>query len=256
MNYTRRRALTLTASAAGALALNACMGPHQAPKPTAAVNAPSMMDKPGTRKMRADRVGRFDLSAIPVPKESVGLPVGVNDVAYMTADPDKLVDITLKFPRDTLVVRTAEFGMATDSENSYIGSVRWSVVVEGMEAADEAVAQAHERFGFTARNIAAWDSKEFLTGVADIYAKVPTEGVQSLGMGVKNGTATYLGISWQNDSPTQVLRFSAWISPGYYLPEVQAEMVRYGRAPIGFNPDQAEDSPDQAPDLARRDLSG
>jgi hypothetical protein len=45
-----------------------------------------MMDKAGIKKVKHDGAGRFDLTATSVPKGSVGLPPGVNEVAVKTSD--------------------------------------------------------------------------------------------------------------------------------------------------------------------------
>jgi hypothetical protein len=46
----------------------------------------SLMDKTGIKKVKHDGAGRFDLTATSVPKGSVGLPPGVNEVAVKTSD--------------------------------------------------------------------------------------------------------------------------------------------------------------------------
>lgn len=189
----------------------------------------SMMDKAGIEKIKNDGVGRFDLSATSVPKESVGLPLDVNEVAYFATDTDKPVEITLELPQDTLTVSTSDFKMATAASNSYVDTVTWFEQVDGLDALDAAVAAAHDRFAFADTKMAAWESKNFMSEDA--------EGQQSLGMGVKNGTAMYLNVYWKKDSPVQVLQFSALVAPGYYEPEVQAEIAEFGRAPIGFKLD-------------------
>lgn len=189
----------------------------------------SMMDKAGIEKIKDDGVGRFDLSATSVPKESVGLPLDVNEVAYFSTDTDKPVEITLELPQDTLTVSTSDFKMATASSNSYVDTVTWFEQVDGLDALDAAVAAAHDRFGFAETKMAAWEAKNFMSD--------GSEGQQSLGMGVKNGTAMYLKVYWKKDSPVQVLQFSALVAPGYYEPEVQAEIAEFGRAPIGFKLD-------------------
>lgn len=190
----------------------------------------SMMDKAGREKLKADGVGHFDLTATSVPKESVGLPLNENLVAYASTDHDKPMDITLELPQDTLNVKTSDFKMSTNADTSYVSMVTWFEAVEGWPALEDAVAAAHERFGFTSVDMAAWESKNFM--------KDDEKGSQSLGMGVKNGTAIYLNVYWNKDSPTQVLQFDALIAPGYYTPEVQAEIIEFGRAPIGFRDNQ------------------
>ena len=84
-----------------------------------------MMDKAGIEKIKDDGVGRFDLSATSVPKESVGLPLDVNKVACLATDTDKPVEITLELPQDTLTVSTCDFKMATAASNSYVDTVTW-----------------------------------------------------------------------------------------------------------------------------------
>ncbi|WP_157884005.1 hypothetical protein [Arthrobacter alpinus] len=190
----------------------------------------SMMDEAGIKKIKDDGVGRFDLTATSVPKESVGLPPNVNEVAYFATDTDKPVEITLELPQDTLTVSTSDFKMATASSNSYVDTVTWFEQVDGLDALDAAVSAAHQRFGFAPTKLAAWEAKNFM---AD-----ESKGRQSLGMGVKNGTAMYLTVYWKKDSPVQVLQFSALIAPGYYEPDVQAEIAESGRAPIGFELDE------------------
>lgn len=186
----------------------------------------SLMDNAGMKKIKDDGVGRFDLSATSVPKESVGLAPGVNDVAYFATDVDKPVEITLELPQDTLTIATSDFKMSTAATNSYVDMVTWFEPVDGLDALDSAVAAAHERFGFNATKMAVWDAKDFMSE--------GSEGNVSLGMGVKNGTAMYLVVYWDKDSPVQVMQFDALIAPGYYEPDVQAEIAEYGRAPIGF----------------------
>ncbi|MEO7587285.1 MAG: hypothetical protein ABIS84_04580 [Arachnia sp.] len=186
-----------------------------------------MMDKAGIERIKADGGGRFDLSATSVPKESVGLPPNKNDVAYLATDIDKPVEIILELPQDTLTVLTSDFKMSTYSTISFVDTVTWFVQVDGLDAADAAVATADERFGFAPTNMAAWVAKDFMSD--------GRKGQQSLGMGVKNGTAIYLKVYWKKDSPVQVLQFDALVAPGYYRPDVQAEIIEYGRPPIGFD---------------------
>lgn len=227
MHNSRRRPLMILALLA-ALTLASCSLPMtpNSPDETSVDTSTSMMDKDGREKMKADGVGRFDLTATSVPKESVGLPLNENLVAYAATDHDKPMDITLELPQDTLHIKTSDFKMSVDSSTSYVSVVTWFEAVEGWAALDEAVAAANERYGFTAGKMAAWESKNFM--------KEDEKGSQSLGMGVKNGTAMYLNVYWKKDSPTQVLQFDALIAPGYYTPEVQAEIIEFGRAPIGF----------------------
>lgn len=213
-----------------ALTLSACslMTPMQpsTSKESSAVTSTSTMDKAGIKKIKADGVGRFDLTATSVPKESVGLPLNENLVAYAATDHGKPMDITLELPQDTLHIKTSDFKMSVDSSTSYVSAVTWFEAVEGWPALEEAVAAANARYGFTAGKLAAWESRNFM--------KDDEKGSQSLGMGVKNGTAMYLNVYWKKDSPTQVLQFDALIALGYYTPEVQAEIIEFGRAPIGF----------------------
>lgn len=215
---------------AAVLALASCSLPLQTrpntTEETSVGTSTSMMDKAGIKKIKDDGVGRFDLTATSVPKESVGLAPGVNHVAYLATDVGKPVEITLELPQDTLTVATSDFKMSAAATNSYVDTVTWFEPVDGLDALDSAVAAAHERFGFAATKLAAWDAKDFMSEGSD--------GTQSLGMGVKNGTAMYLKVHWDKDSPAQVMQFSAMIAPGYYDPDVQAEIAEYGRAPIGF----------------------
>lgn len=218
--------LALTA----ALALASCSlplptRPHTAEE-TSVGTSTSMMDKAGMKKIKNDGVGRFNLTATSVSKESVGLTPGVNDVAYFATDIDNPVEITLELPQDTLTVTTNDFKMSTSATNNYVDMVTWFEPVDGLDALDSAVAAAHERFGFATTQMAAWDAKDFMSE--------GSKGKKSLGMGVKNGTAMYLVVYWDKDSPVQVMQFDALIAPGYYDPDVQAEIAEYGRAPIGF----------------------
>ncbi|WP_146073129.1 MULTISPECIES: hypothetical protein [unclassified Arthrobacter] len=227
MENSRRWPLMVLALIA-AMTLASCSLPMtpDSPEESSMGTSTSMMDQAGIKQIKNDGVGRFDLTATSVPKESVGLPANVNKVAYFATDTDKPVEITLELPEDTLTVSTSDFKMATAASNSYVDTVTWFEQVDGLEALDAAVAAAHERFGFASTQIAAWDAKNFMSD--------DSKGQQSLGMGVKNGTAIYLSVYWKKDSPVQVLQFSALVAPGYYQPEVQAEIAEFGRAPIGF----------------------
>ena len=231
MGNSRRHGPLMVLALLMALALSSCSLPFQTQPSTAQETSvdtsTSMMDKAGIKKIKADGVGRFDLSATSVPQESVGLAPNTNEVAYLATDVDKPVEITLELPHDTLTVKTSDFKMSTYSTNSFVDTVTWFESVDGLDALDAAVAAAHERFGFSRTNLAAWDAKDFMSE--------GSKGQQSLGMGVKNGTAVYLKVYWKKDSPVQVLQFSALIAPGYYKPEVQAEISEFGRAPIGFD---------------------
>lgn len=233
MGNNRRPGPLLVLALLLALALASCSLPFQTQPSTAEETSvgtsTSMMDKAGIKKIKADGGGRFDLSATSVPQESVGLAPNANDVAYLATDVDKPVKITLELPHDTLTVNTSDFKMSTYSTSSFVDTVTWFEPVDGLDALDAAVAAANEHFGFSHTNLAAWDAKDFMSEAST--------GQQSLGMGVKNGTAVYLLVYWKKDSPAQVLQFSALIAPGYYKPEVQAEIAEYGRAPIGFDAD-------------------
>ncbi|WP_269938094.1 hypothetical protein [Arthrobacter sp. HY1533] len=230
MASSRRPLALIVLALAAVLALASCSLPlptrPNTTQETSVGTSTSMMDKAGIKKIKNDGVGRFDLTATSVPKESVGLAPGVNEVAYLATDVDKPVEITLELPQDTLTVHTSDFKMSAAAANSYVDTVTWFETVDGLEALDAAVAAAGERFGFAATKLAAWDAKDFMSGGGD--------GTQGLGMGVRNGTAIYLKVHWDKDSPVQVLQFSAMIAPGYYDPDVQAEIAEYGRAPIGF----------------------
>ncbi|WP_104089216.1 hypothetical protein [Arthrobacter sp. GMC3] len=230
MASNRRPLALIVLALSTALALASCSLPlpkhPNTTEETSAGTGTSMMDKAGIKKIKHDGVGRFDLTSTSVPKESVGLAPGVNDVAYLATDINEPVEITLELPQDTLTVKTRDFKMSTAAANSYVDTVTWFEAVDGLVALDAAVAAAHERFGFAATKLAAWDAKDFMSG--------GSKGKQSLGMGVKNGTAIYLKVYWKKDSPVQVLQFSAMIAPGYYDTDVQAEIAQYGRAPIGF----------------------
>lgn len=216
------------------LLVTSCIPSIQSPssteKETAMTTQTSMMDDSGQKQLKSTLVGRFDLRATSVPKESVGLPADVNEVAYVSTDKDKPMSITLELPKDTLKISTSDFKMSTASFTSWVDDVTWFVQVDGIDNLNKAVAQANDHFGFTAENLSSWESKEFMSADSD------QEGKKSLGMGVKNGTAIELIVYWKKDSPTQVLQFTAAISPGYYKAEVQDEIRKEGRAPISFDP--------------------